>query len=103
MRRWVAGVVGIWVSLPQILLAADLGPLAPLSVIGLAIASAAYLFGGASIVWAGAHAVSAYRSRDIEGMGAVWGWIAATVIGAILVGTIVPALVDPILARGATP
>jgi hypothetical protein len=73
-----------------------------IGVVGSGIIGAAYLFGGVGVAWSGVHTVSAYRNRDMEGMSSVWTWVGVTMIGAILIVTIIPALIGPLVAQGAT-
>ena len=102
MRRWPVWSLWLVLLLPAWSTANDLGPLATLAPVGNAIVAAAYLFGGAGVVWCATHIVTAYRDRDMGGLMPVFSWVGVTVLAAILLGTIVPGMVAPILARGAT-
>ena len=101
MRRWQVWSLGL-LLLPRLSEAANLGPLIGLAPIGNGAVAAGFLFGGVGIVWGGAHVISAYRDRDMTGMGPVFGWIAATLVSALFLGTILPGLLAPVFAAAAT-
>jgi hypothetical protein len=89
--------------IPRLVSASNLGPLVDFGPIGLAVIAIAYLLGGGAVVWLAVKALYAYKNREHDGMGAVMEYVALTVIGAVLLGTVVPGLIAPILAQGALP
>jgi hypothetical protein len=88
--------------IPRLVYAANLGPLAELSWVGPALTGLSYAVGAGVVVWQGVKAISAYGNRDREGMGAVFEHVIICVVGGVLLGVIIPGLIAPIAAQGAT-
>jgi hypothetical protein len=89
--------------LPRLVMASDLGALALLEPYGVAIKGTAYLVGGGLTAWRGVRVAKAYRNRDQTGMGEVIEEAAGLGAAGFVMGVIVPALVNPIIAAGAVP
>ena len=102
MIALLLSLVVMVVVYPEFVGAANLQILSDFAGIGSDIGNIGYGLGGGAVVWSGYQTAQAYRHRDDDGLKPVFKAGAATVIGGIMLVTVVPKYVGPIMAAGST-